>query len=79
MHVSFIGTGHQLLTETFPSVPHCTTSEINNYPLVNRETEIRSSMPRNIKITTMNYRTLLMPAVSQHCCLLRYDTLPLIV
>lgn len=65
MHVSFIRTGHQLLTETFPSVPRC-TSEMNNYSLPNREAEIRRGKPRNIKIVTLNYFTLLMPAVTLH-------------
>jgi len=64
MHVSFIRTGHQLLTETFPSVPRCIPSEMNNYPLPNRKTEIRSGKPRNIKIATLNYLILLMPAVT---------------
>lgn len=66
MHVSFIRTGHQLPTGTFPSVPRCTTSEMNNYHLPNRKTEICSGKPRNIKIATLNYLTLLMPAVTFH-------------
>lgn len=66
MHVSFIRTGHQLLTGTFPSAPRCTTSELNNYHLPNRKTEIRSGKPGNRKIAVLNYLALLTPAVTFH-------------
>jgi len=66
MHASFIRTGHQLPTGTFPSVPRCTTSKMNNYHLPNRKTEICSGKPRNIKIATLNYLILLTPAITFH-------------